>query len=80
MSDGEEEKKKIILHSFQQMSVLDCRVQRPVFRGVSGCLEKYVLVEGMAKLAGPNMDIVDVFCFFFSWFTDQTFKYAVIPI
>ena len=57
--------KKIILHSFQQMSVLYCRVQRPVFRGVSGCLEKYVLVEGLAKLAGPNMDIVDVFCFVF---------------
>lgn len=28
-------------------------------RGVRGCLEKYVLVEGLAKLARPNMDIVD---------------------
>lgn len=32
-------------------------------RGVSGCLEKYVLVEGLAKLARPNMDIVDVLFF-----------------
>ncbi len=32
-------------------------------RRVSGCLEKYVLVEGLAKLAGPNMDIVDVLFF-----------------
>lgn len=34
-------------------------VRGPV-RGASGCFEKYVLVEGLAKSAWPNKDTVDV--------------------